>query len=233
MNKQSLRFLLLCWILINSITVTFAVEQLPGHLLPFASTQGLILIKQDLNENTLKLLSHFTTQKTVTYCGVASVVMVLNSTSLTPPNDPLHAPYQYFTQDNFFNDQVKKIISPEEVQKKGISLLKLDQIIESYGLKTELYFANKLTLSKFRKILRNAIQNKHFIISNFLRTALGQEGGGHHSPLAAYDQKTDRFLLLDVARYKYPAYWVKTEDLWNAVNTLDEKDYRGFIIISQ
>lgn len=53
-----------------------------------------------------------------------------------------------------------------------------------------------------------------------------------NSPLAAYDLQSDRFLLLDVARYKYPAYWVKTEDLWNAVNTKDDNTYRGFIMIS-
>jgi Phytochelatin synthase len=34
--------------------------------------------------------------------------------------------------------------------------------------------------------------------------AIGQEQGGHISPLAAYDAETDRFLILDVSRYKYP-----------------------------
>ena len=44
---------------------------------------------------------------------------------------------------------------------------------------------------------------------NYLRKAIGQERGGHISPLAAYDAKSDRFLILDVARYKYPPVWVK------------------------
>jgi hypothetical protein len=53
--------------------------------------------------------------------------------------------------------------------------------------------------------------------------------------LAAYNQKSDRFLMLDVARYKYPPMWVKAEDLWEAMNTDDAgaKAKRGFVIISR
>jgi len=212
-------------------TASYATEQIPSSLISVTSLPGVFLLKKDLNENTVKLLSHFTTQKTNTYCGVASIVMVLNSTDLLPPKDALHPPFKYFTQDNFFNDSVKKIIAPEEVSQKGISLSKLQKIIESYDLKTELYFADQLTLVKFRQLLRSAIRDGHFIIVNFLRTALHQEGGGHHSPIAAYDANTDRFLILDVARYKYPAYWVKTEDLWKAASTLDENHSRGFVVV--
>jgi hypothetical protein len=35
------------------------------------------------------------------------------------------------------------------------------------------------------------------VIVNYLRNAIGQEWGGHISPLAAYDADTDRFLILD------------------------------------
>ena len=59
----------------------------------------------------------------------------------------------------------------------------------------------------------------HFVIVNYLRSALGEEAGGHISPLAAYDGKADRFLILDVARYKYPPVWVKTADMFAAMNT--------------
>jgi hypothetical protein len=50
---------------------------------------------------------------------------------------------------------------------------------------------------------------------------MGQETGGHISPLAAYDSKSDRFLILDVARYKYPPVWVSASDLFVAMNTTD------------
>jgi hypothetical protein len=35
---------------------------------------------------------------------------------------------------------------------------------------------------------------------NFHRSALGEVGGGHMSPLAAYEPRSDSFLLLDVSR---------------------------------
>jgi len=70
---------------------------------------------------------------------------------------------------------------------------------------------------------------------NFLRKALGEERGGHISPLGAYDEKADRFLLLDVARYKYPPVWVKTSELFDAMNTADsdnDSKTRGYILVS-
>ena len=76
-------------------------------------------------------------------------------------------------------------------------------------------------------------QPNHFVIVNYLRKAIGQEKGGHISPLAAYDGKADRFLILDVARYKYPPVWVKASELFDAMNTQDsdnEDKTRGFVL---
>ena len=73
------------------------------------------------------------------------------------------------------------------------------------------------------------------MIVNYLRKALGQEIGGHISPLGAYDEKSDRFLILDVARYKYPPVWVTASDLFDAMNTPDSDNgdkTRGYVLIS-
>ena len=64
---------------------------------------------------------------------------------------------------------------------------------------------------------------------------MGQEKGGHISPLAAYDIESDRFLILDVARYKYPPVWVTTADLFAAMKTTDsdnENKTRGFVLVT-
>ena len=79
-------------------------------------------------------------------------------------------------------------------------------------------------------------KHDHFVIINYLRKAIGQEKGGHISPLAAYDKETDMFLILDVARYKYPPVWVKAAELFGAMNTVDkdnESKTRGYILISK
>ncbi len=74
------------------------------------------------------------------------------------------------------------------------------------------------------------------MIINYLRMAIGQERGGHISPLAAYDSQTDRFLILDVARYKYPPVWVTASELFEAINTRDadnEDKTRGYVLIAK
>ena len=71
-----------------------------------------------------------------------------------------------------------------------------------------------------------------YVIVNYLRRSIGQERGGHISPLAAYDADTDRFLVLDVSRYKYPPVWVQAADLYAAMNTPDSDNQnrtRGFV----
>ena len=76
----------------------------------------------------------------------------------------------------------------------------------------------------------------HYVIVNYLRRAIGQERGGHISPLAAYDADTDRFLILDVSRYKYPPVWVGAVELFAAMNTIADRDSdnktRGYVLIS-
>jgi hypothetical protein len=78
-----------------------------------------------------------------------------------------------------------------------------------------------------------------FVIVNFLRSALDEDPkgpieaslAGHYSPLAAYHEGTDRFLLLDVARYKYPPAWIEASELYGAMTAtdLDSGKSRGFL----
>jgi hypothetical protein len=59
---------------------------------------------------------------------------------------------------------------------------------------------------------------------------------GHISPLAAYDKEGDRFLILDVSRYKYPPVWVEAAALFAAMNTTDkdnENRTRGYVIVGR
>ncbi|MCD6026390.1 MAG: Phytochelatin synthase [Solimicrobium sp.] len=231
------------YLFLTTTALAHAVNPLPASLVDFASKDGQQYFERSMDSNSLKLLSNFTTQSTTTYCGVASLVMVLNSSNLQKPEDLVHKPFRSFTQDNFFNENIEKnIVSSDVVKNIGITLDQLAKMATHFGLTTTKYHANEFkSLNEFKKTLVAAISKHEFIIVNFLRSGLKQEGGGHHSPLAAYDKKHDRFLLLDVARYKYPAFWVKTEDLWNAINTEDAdmkrlypeaNSWRGIIVMN-
>jgi hypothetical protein len=94
----------------------------------------------------------------------------------------------------------------------------------------------KPSADQFRELAATALESKdHYLIVNYSREILGQVGGGHFSPLGAYDRNTDRFLIMDVARYKYPPAWVKATDLWDAMNTddLDAKAKRGYVVVGR
>ncbi len=74
-----------------------------------------------------------------------------------------------------------------------------------------------------------------FILVNYLRSAIGQEKGGHISPLGAYDADTDRFLILDVSQYKYPPVWVEAKALFGAMDTVDSDGgkTRGYVVVGK
>jgi glutathione gamma-glutamylcysteinyltransferase len=66
-----------------------------------------------------------------------------------------------------------------------------------------------------------------FVVANYARGALGQTGGGHFSPLAAWEPERNLVLVLDVARFKYPPHWVPVSRLWEAMAGIDEATGRA------
>jgi hypothetical protein len=214
----------------------FASHQpLPNNIIPAASTAGIALFNRShATDYFWRLENQFVTQKNQTYCSIASSVMVLNALNIPAPQDLTYAPHAYFTQDNFFTPAVEKVLPSALVKKQGSSLAQLSQALATFAVTVKTFHSNETSLTEFRQLAKKVIQEKSgYIIVNFSRTSLGETGGGHLSPLAAYDENTDRFLMLDVARYRYPPAWIKTQDLWNAMNTMDKPAaaFRGFVVV--
>ena len=71
------------------------------------------------------------------------------------------------------------------------------------------------------------------LVASYSRAAIGQTGDGHFSPLAAYHAASDSVLVLDVARFKYPPYWVALADLRRAMDPLDHVTGRprGYFLV--
>jgi len=182
------------------------------------------------------LARYFISEQVDTFCGVASSIMVLNALEVPSPTLPFAYPYKKFDQENIFNSAVLAIKPANRIMADGLTLEQLSALLATFGMKVETHHADTTPLDRFRELAVNTLKAKdHYIVVNFSRVALGQVGDGHISPLAAYHQKTDRFLMLDVARYKYPPAWVAAEDLWKAMNTEDvgAKAKRGFVIVSR
>lgn len=211
---------------------------LPQNLIPLNSAEGEnLLIGSQARKDYLPLSIHFVTQKNQAYCGVASMVMVLNALGIPAPEAPEYSPFHMFTQDNFFNNEkTTKVVSADVVSKKGMNLDQLGGLMESKDVKVKIYHAADTNLSEFRQVIAdNLKQPGNFVLVNYLRKAIGQEKGGHISPIASYNEQTDRFLILDVSRYKYPPVWVKAEELWQAIATVDSDGgkTRGFVLVSR
>ena len=211
---------------------------LPGNLVDFNSPAGEhYLIEAGANADYFRLASQFVTQKTQAFCGVASLTMVLNAIGAQAPGSPEYEPYKYFTQENVLNGETDAILPREVLARQGTTLDQLGALVGYHGLAAEVRHAGDETLADFREHARDALAaGNRYVIVNYLRKALGQQIGGHISPLAAYDEKQDRFLIMDVARYKYPPVWVAAADLYGAMNTPDVVNggkTRGYVLVSK
>ena len=182
----------------------------------------------------IPLSSQFVTQQNQAFFGIASTVMVLNALGIPAPEAPVWE-RQYFTQENLFNDDTEAVIERSLIERQGLTLAELAGIIGSYSVDVEVLYGGEVTLAEFREaITTNLAEGDNFVVVNYLRRAIGQETGGHISPIAAYDAETDQFLILDVSRYKYPPVWVGAEALWLATNTVDSVSdrTRGIVLVS-
>ena len=63
------------------------------------------------------------------------------------------------------------------------------------------------------------------------RTSIGQRGGGHVSPLGAYDAASDSFLALNVNPTSAGWVWIPTATLVKGMRTFDTVENRGYILI--
>ncbi len=228
-------------IFVSGLVATAAWSQtlpLPPNLISADSAAGEYFFSEsEAREAYFPLANHFVTQKYQSYCGVASIVMVLNALQIAAPAVPEFDPFRTFTQDNVLDELTDAVLPRDILQKKGMTLDQLGELLAFHPLKIEVRHAGDTTLEEFRASAAKYLATEnHFVLVNYLRMALGQERGGHISPLAAYDAKRGRFLILDVARYKYPPVWVGAAELFDAMNTRDADNQsrtRGFVLIAE
>lgn len=182
------------------------------------------------------LCRYFISEKFLTYCGIASSVTVLNSLGIEAPDEPQIYPYKMFTQDNIFTDEVLHHRRPLDVEKGGNTLEQLANVLAALHVSVDTYFGSDLDVDACRSTLVETLTSTdQRVIIDFNRKTLHQKGSGHFSPLAAYHEGEDRFLLLDVARYKAPPCWVSAAMLHEALVGIDSTSgkSRGFLVITR
>lgn len=174
------------------------------HLAPYDKDLGL-------------LANGFAPQRYRSFCGPASITTVLRAYGVKRADQTTVFP---------------SLVSQLKVFYSGLSLAGLAELAGSAGLNNELVYADTLNIDTFRERLKTNLSHEgDFILVNYDRRVLKQSGSGHISPVAAYDDRQDAFLILDEAAYKYPFTWVPTQMLFDAIHTRDGDQYRGVLFI--
>lgn len=206
---------------------------LPPTLVALDSPEGQRLFEEaDARADYWSLSEQYVTQQSGNFCGVASGVMVLNALQVSAPIDK-QTGSPFFTQDDFFNDCARRVLSPTLMP--GMTIDQLVDLLQCHPARAQAFHAGETPLEEFRTLAaRNLATPGDFIVVNYDRAGVGQEKMGHISPLGAYDAKTDKFLLLDVARYKYPPVWADATALFAAMHTDDfvAGKTRGFVVVT-
>ena len=181
----------------------------------------------------LRLSPFFETQDGPNYCGPTTMAMLLNMLGAAPPPGPEGTPRR-FTQHNVFTPRTETLRPRQAVVRKGMSLPVLAGYLEAHGLSSDLHFARDDDPDRFRRDRRRGARRPRPWPGDQLPARRPRPGGrGHTSPLAAYHPETDRFLVLDVSRYRYPPVWVRARDLFTVMNTEAGRNSRGYVVAAR
>jgi len=159
----------------------------------------------------------------------------------------------YSSQEEFFNNETDKIKARDVIKYRkpriinlpngsinedfdpGLNLSDFAKILKTHKIRNKIYYqedTKETSIEEFRIILKKILNDKtHFIIANFNGKVFGNQTGGHFSPIVAYDEASDSVLVLDVALYKNPWYWVEVADLVKAMNNPDGDQPRGYLVV--
>lgn len=199
---------------------------------PFSSSAGKLMFQESMIEGNMTsffpLIEQFRTQDEPSYCGLSSLVMVLNTLALDP---------RRIWKGNWrwFSEEMLTCCEPlESIKKDGITFSKLACLAKCNGADVQEFRADapEFTLERFRdSVIESCSKATSYIIVSYCRRAFQQTGDGHFSPIGGYHAQSDSVLILDVARFKYPPHWVSLSDLFEAMKAVDStsKKPRGWL----
>jgi len=230
----------------------------PGPLVPFASEEGLSrLARSDARADFAALANQFEAQSNAAFCGPTSAAIVLNALrgrnsslprdrSRLRPEDLQHLPGSFdlalprYTQDNVITPgrktRAQVLGEPITVNGKptrdfGYQLRQFSEMLAANGVASSATVVDeqKADADIRGELVANLKRTGDFVIVGYKREALGQPGGGHISPLGAYDADTDSVLVLDVNPASAGWVWVPLATLVKAMRTFDTVENRGYV----
>lgn len=225
-------------------------------LVMFASEDGLArLARSPAKVDFPALANQFEAQSNYLFCGPTSAAIVLNavrarSADLPRDRGRLHAEdlrlisgdmvIPRYTQDNVITKGPKTraqvmgepmTINGKQVRDFGYQLRQFDDMLKANGLHTRLVVVddNKPEQAIRADLIENLKRAGDYVVINYWRKAVGQRGGGHISPLGAYDPESDSFLVLDVNPANAGWVWMPATTLIKGMRTFDTVENRGYL----
>lgn len=207
-----------------------------------------------------RLAHHFKPQNNPAACGQAAATVVLSAIyelnskpfpvieewPITIGDKKYPLQYRLINETNFFNSETDKVLDRRAISMKitkadgtfggGIDMDELQKMLKIHGVKSKMVQVDKFSdekLSAFRELVKKVVNSdKEFLLLNYDHSYKGLMGG-HFSPIAAYDEKSDSVLMLDVAAHRNPWIWINLSDLYHAMNTKNyaQTSYRGYLIV--
>jgi len=195
----------------------------PPALASLDSERGQELFIKGLQGGTMtcyfSLAQNFITQDEPSFCGISTLVMTLNTLDIDSGRI-WKGPWRWFHES-----MLNCCDSLEDIKKRGISIPSWLCLAECNGADIVEYSpGGGESLDRFRQLVlecTRAPSKERVLVVSYSRKFFGQTGDGHFSPIGGMCEEEDAVLILDVARFKYPAHWVKLEDLWKAMKLLD------------
>src|ERR1019366_3915465 len=145
--------LALCLLAPNLLAPAARAETLPlpGNLTDLSSDEGeKFFLESSALAAYFPIADNFVTQKTQAYCGVASIVMVLNAVGAPAPSTPEYQPYHVFTQDNLLDERTEARLPQAVLAKQGMTLDQLGSLLALHPVTVEVHHAADGGLDAFR-----------------------------------------------------------------------------------
>ena len=227
---------------------TFHKRPLPEALISLSSKNGKEIFREALAgggmESYFSLAEQFVTQSEPSYCALSSLAMVLNALNFDPKKVWKGA-WRWVSEETLQCETQICGHSLEKVRRDGMDFDEFESLARCHGIRiraqknfsrnhTEVCSRDITQFRSFVEAVCSSDKSESFMVANFSRKVLGQTGCGHFSPIGGYHKEKDLVLIMDVARFKYPPFWVPLEVLWASMAVDDEKTKspRGYFILS-
>ncbi|CAD5113841.1 unnamed protein product [Dimorphilus gyrociliatus] len=180
----------------------------------------------------------FSKQKFHSGCGLRTTAILLTAAEYARSNPTqkfIPECQQPFTEKGLMDSENFKAISSfEKLDKVGTTLDEVCRLMKSYNYNIKSFKASETSLKDFRALLAEVCKSQNSLmgVNYCLKTLQFKLPYGHHSPIAAYDDKTDSVLIMDTWP-DHGEYWVDTSLLWESMDTLDidSNERRGFYVL--